>query len=159
MAEIAFYHLTTRSIEQTLPILLERSLARGWRVVVQAASPRRLTQLDQHLWSYRPESFLPHGGKADAQPQTQPIYLTCETDNPNDADVRFFIEAAQIAPVMAGAGAPRERAALLFSGADEAELADARAQWKELREAGYSLAYHQQDDAGKWVEKAREPKS
>ena len=63
------------------------------------------------------------------------------------------------APVMAGAGAPRERAALLFSGADEAELANARAQWKELREAGYSLAYHQQDDAGKWIEKAREPKS
>lgn len=158
MPEIAFYHLTRGSVEQTLPTLLERSLARGWRVVVQAASARRVKALDAHLWSYRPESFLPHGTKADGAPETQPVYLTCEEDNPNHADVRFFIERARMAPALIGDTAPAIRAALLFDGADDEELADARAQWKELRELGYSLVYHQQSERGGWEEKAREPK-
>ncbi|MGJ0396182.1 MAG: DNA polymerase III subunit chi [Methylocystis sp.] len=159
MPEIAFYQLTRATVAEKLPTLLERARARGWRAVVQATSEARLAKLDEDLWSYRPESFLPHGTKADGAPQTQPIYLTCENDNPNDADVRFFIEGAQMAPALAGAGAPRQRAALLFDGHDEAELADARAQWKELRDLGYSLVYHQQSEGGGWEEKAREPKS
>jgi DNA polymerase-3 subunit chi len=105
MPEIAFYHLTRATVEQTLPTLLERTLARGWRAVVQAASEARLRQLDADLWSYRPESFLPHGAKADGAPQAQLIYLTCEDDNPNGADVRFFVEGARIAPALAGSGA------------------------------------------------------
>ncbi|MBM3563795.1 MAG: DNA polymerase III subunit chi [Alphaproteobacteria bacterium] len=159
MSEIAFYHLTRTTVAQTLPALLERSRARGWRAIVQATSDALLAKLDAELWSYRPESFLPHGTKADGAPQTQPVYLTCGEDNPNDADVRFFVEGARLAPALAGAGAPRQRAALLFDGRDDAELADARAQWKELRDLGYSLVYHQQSEGGGWEEKAREPKS
>ena len=159
MAEVAFYHLTARAVDSALPPLLERSLARGWRSVVQAASAARLQQLDAWLWSWRDESFLPHGAARDPDPATQPIYLTCEGDNPNDAEVRFFLECAPVAPVLGSAGAPRLRAALLFDGNDSAELADARAQWKDLRELGHSLVYYQQGEDGRWIEKAREPKS
>jgi len=159
MPEIAFYHHTNSTLEQTLPVLLEKSLARGWRVVVQAASEGRLRRIDKLLWSYRPDSFLPHGAKTDPDPQTQPIYLTCEAENPNAADVRFFIEGARIGPALASGAAPRERAVLLFSGEDEEELAGARAQWKELRAAGHTLVYQQQDESGRWSEKAREPKA
>lgn len=159
MPEIAFYHHTRRGVDDTLPTLLEKSLARGWRVVVQATNEQRLQRLDAHLWSYRPESFLPHGTKADAASEKQPIYLTCDNDNPNGADIRFFVDGARIAPALAGASAPPQRAALLFDGANDEELANARAQWKELRELGYSLVYHQQRESGGWDEKAREPKS
>jgi DNA polymerase III subunit chi len=158
MVEIAFYHHQTLSIEETLPKLLERSLARGWRVAVQATSERRLDALDQHLWAYRDDSFLPHGRKRDPSPETQPIYLTCADDNPNGADVRFFVEGAHIAPILASA-APKERAVLLFDGENPDELANARAQWKELRDAGQTLIYQQQDESGRWIEKAREPKA
>jgi DNA polymerase III subunit chi len=159
MVEISFYHHQTRRIEETLPILLERSLTRGWRAVVQATSETRLAALDQYLWSYRPESFLPHGTKRDASPETQSIYLTCAEENPNNADVRFFIEGAHIAPLLAGDAAPRQRAVLLFDGENPEELANARAQWKELRDAGRTLVYQQQDESGRWIEKAREPKA
>lgn len=158
MVDISFYHHQIRKIEETLPKLLEMSLARGWRVVVQGASHARLAALDQILWSYKPESFLPHGGENDPSPETQPIYLTCSDENPNDADVRFFIEGARIAPILASAAPPRARAVLLFNGEDPEELANARAQWKELRDAGQTLVYQQQDESGRWVEKAREPK-
>jgi DNA polymerase III subunit chi len=158
MVEISFFHLKTRSVEDALPTLLERSLSRGWRVVVQATSESRLRALDGHLWSYRPESFLPHGGANDPTPEAQPIYLTTGADNPNRADVRIFLEGAAMAPLLAGEAAPTARAVLLFDGDNEDELANARAQWKELRDAGKALVYQQQDENGRWVEKAREPK-
>lgn len=159
MIEVSFYHLTERSVESALLALLELSRGRGWRAVVQAASLGRLKKIDEYLWSYRPESFFAHGGTFDPDPASQPVYLTSEDgDNPNDAEIRFFVEGVALAPVLDSVAAPTIRAAILFDGADAAELEDARAQWRELREAGYKLVYYQQNDDGKWIEKAREPK-
>lgn len=158
MVEIQFFHLRTRSVEDALPQLLEKSLSRGWRVAVQAASDARLRALDDHLWRYRAEAFLPHGTGKDPAPETQPVYLTASDENPNHADVRIFLEGVRMAPRLEGAAAPRLRAVLLFNGEDNEELENARAQWRELRDAGQSLVYQQQDDSGRWVEKAREPK-
>jgi DNA polymerase-3 subunit chi len=154
MTEVWFYHLQRQPLERALPILLERSLARGWSVVVQATTERRISMLDEHLWSYSPHSFLPHGTAKDGEPETQPIYLTIGDDNPNAADVRFFIEGAVAAPVLANAAcAPRERAIVPFDGDDKAAVLAAREQWKELLQAGHSLSYFQQDDSGKWEKK------
>jgi DNA polymerase-3 subunit chi len=159
MIEVSFYHLTSRTVDSALQALLERVQGRGWRAVVQASSSARLKQIDEHLWSYRRESFLPHGGAADPDPVSQPIYLTCKNDdNPNAAEIRFFVEGVALAPVLESDAAPTTRAALIFDGEDSTELQDARAQWRELRDAGYMLVYYQQNDDGKWVEKAREPK-
>jgi DNA polymerase III subunit chi len=41
MTEVLFYHLQGMSLESVLPPLLEKSLERGWRVVVHG----RLRQL------------------------------------------------------------------------------------------------------------------
>jgi DNA polymerase-3 subunit chi len=158
MVEISFFHLKTRSVEDALPTLLERSLSRGWRVVVQTATAARLRALDDHLWRYRPESFLPHGTRTDANPETQPVYLTVSDENPNAADVRILVEGVEMAPLLAGEAAPKLRAALLFNGENDDEVQNARAQWKTLRDAGHTLIYQQQDESGRWVEKAREPK-
>lgn len=149
MPEIAFYHLTRRPLDRVLPSLIETSLARGWRVAVQAATDRRLAELDAHLWSYKPEAFLPHGTKKDGAPQEQPVYLTIDDDNPNSADVRFFLEGARAAPVLADPlSAPKERAVILF---EEADREPAREQWKELLSSGQKLAYWQENEDGKFV--------
>ena len=105
MPEVLFYQLTRRSLEEALPRLLEISLARNWRVAVQTGDASRLKPLDDHLWSYDPEKFLPHGTKAEGEPETQPIYLTAEGDNPNEADARFFLHEAAVGPVLADPGA------------------------------------------------------
>ena len=61
MTEVLFYHLQQQPIERVLSQLLQRSYERGWRVVVQAASEERIDALDAHLWTYRDDTFLPHG--------------------------------------------------------------------------------------------------
>src|SRR5262249_56145221 len=76
MTEVLFYHLQHQPLERVLPQLLERSVERGWRVIIQVASDERVDALDAHLWTYRDDSFLPHGTTREAHPSAHPILLT-----------------------------------------------------------------------------------
>ena len=84
------------SIENVLPPLLEKSLERGWRVVVQSTSQERTEALDAHLWTYSDDSFLPHATSRASDAEDQPIILSAEETNPNRANVRFLIDNAEI---------------------------------------------------------------
>jgi len=150
MAEVWFYHLQGHSLESVLPTLLERSLDRGWRVVVQGASEERIDALDAHLWTYRDDAFLPHGTWREAEAGLQPVLLTVHEHNPNAANVRFLIEGVEI-PADA---ASYQRLVLLFDGDDEDALAAARLRWTAAREAGHDVTYWQRDEQGRWVRKA-----
>jgi DNA polymerase-3 subunit chi len=146
--EIWFYHLQRQSLEQALPGLIEKSLERGWRVAVQAASEERLEALDQWLWTYSDASFLAHGRAADGDAELQPVYLSTGAENPNGAKARFFVEGAKAADSL-GDGS-YARVIVAFNGANEDELAEARAQWKALKELGHDLTYWRQSEAGRW---------
>ena len=98
MAEALFYHLTESTLEEALPALLEKSLERGWRAVVQVGGEERRDALDQHLWTYRDDSFLAHGTEHDPHPQRQPVLLTCGDGNANGAQVRFLVDGAMPPP-------------------------------------------------------------
>ncbi len=150
MTEVLFYHLQRQPLERVLPMLLERSLERGWRVVVQAASDERIEALDAHLWTYRDDTFLPHGTAREAEAAEQPILLTTGEHNPNGAKVRFLIDGA---PVPADAAA-YDRIVLLFDGEDEDAVVAARACWGEVKAQGFDATYWQPDEQGRWVKKA-----
>lgn len=150
MAEVLFYHLDDRPLEAVLPVLLEKSLERGWRVVVQAGSPERLEAIDSHLWTYADESFLPHGTAADGHPEAQPVFLTLDDANPNGATVRFLVDRAAPPSDLAGYA----RLVLIFDGRDEGALAEARSHWKTLKAAGHEVTYWQQTARGGWERKA-----
>ncbi|MGZ5804731.1 MAG: DNA polymerase III subunit chi, partial [Xanthobacteraceae bacterium] len=114
MTEVLFYHLKGQTPEQVLPTLLQKSLDRGWRVVVQASSEERVEALDAHLWTWRDDSFLPHGTWRDAEASQQPIVLTVSDHNPNGATVRFLVDGA----LMPQDVSVYERVVLLFNGED-----------------------------------------
>ena len=96
MTEAVFYHLQGQPIDKVLPALLEKSLERGWRVIVQASSEERIEALDAHLWTFRDDSFLPHGTYKDSSAKEQPVLLTVNGDNPNGAAVRFLLDGAPL---------------------------------------------------------------
>jgi DNA polymerase-3 subunit chi len=146
MAEILFYHLKGQTPEQVLPALLQKSLERGWRVVVQASSDERIEALDSHLWTWRDDAFLPHGTWRDAEAAEQPIVLTVNDENPNGAAVRFLVEGAN----MPADTAAYERVVLLFDGEDPVAVEAARARWKEAKAAGIDATYWQADEQGRW---------
>ena len=150
MAEIRFYHLTARTFEQTLPVLLDRTLQRGWRAVVRVGSEERAESLAGHLWTYSKEGFLPHGTKRDGFAEEQPVWITDQMENPNQAQVLFLGDGAE----SDGDGA-FATVCDLFDGNDAEAVQAARGRWKRFRDAGHTLVYYQQDEAGAWSEKQR----
>jgi len=149
MTEILFYHLTESTLEDALPGLLERSLQRGWRVVVQTGSEDRRDALDQHLWTFRDDSFLAHGTDREAFPGEQPVLLTTGTDNANGAQIRFLVDGAEPPDLAA-----YERAVFLFDGHDAVHLEAARNHWKAMKAAGHEVTYWQQTPDRRWERKA-----
>jgi DNA polymerase III subunit chi len=146
MTEVLFYHLQNMSLENVLPPLLEKSLERGWRVVVQSTSEERTEALDAHLWTYRDDSFLPHATWRAGDVQDQPIVLAVADDNPNKANVRFLIDNAVLPADSEG----YDRLVLVFNGDDGDALSAARVAWKDCKTRGFEATYWQADERGRW---------
>ncbi|GJE28802.1 DNA polymerase III subunit chi [Methylobacterium organophilum] len=150
MTEILFYHLQRQPLEKVLPSLIEKSLERGWQAAIQAVSEERLQALDDGLWTYSDDSFLPHGTDREPDSGSQPVVLTLRDVNPNGASIRFLVEGADL-PADAESYA---RICILFDGNDQDALLRAREQWRAAKEQGHAVAYWQQDEDGRWNKKA-----
>lgn len=148
MTEIGFYQLLATPLETALPKLLEKALARGLRASVAAGSAERAQALDAALWTYAPESFLPHG-RAPALAAEQPIWLSPDIENPNNA-VLLVTLGGQIPARLED----WERVCDMFDGTDETALEAARGRWKTLKAAGHALSYWRQTTAGGWEKAA-----
>lgn len=147
--EALFYHLERQPLDRVLPGLVERTLERGWRAVIQAGRAERVQALDGLLWTYREDSFLPHGTAADGASDRQPVFLTTGDENPNNAVVRFLVDGAVAADFKG-----YQRLVFLFDGRDAEALAGARLQWKVAKAAGCTATYWQQSAEGRWEKKA-----
>lgn len=148
MTEVRFYHLTTTGLEQALPQLLEKTLERGKRAVVMARSEERVESLCALLWTYDDRGFLPHGSARDGFPEVQPVWLTQADENPNNAHYLFLTDGASSQRIP-----DFELCALLFDGSDQDRVQAARRHWTDLKEAGHTLSYWQQDERGRWAKK------
>ena len=51
MTDILFYHLERQPLERVLPMLLEKTLERGWRALVRTFSAERVQVIDEFLWN------------------------------------------------------------------------------------------------------------
>jgi DNA polymerase-3 subunit chi len=146
--EVWFYHLERTGLDQALPELLEKTLARGWKAVVRTPTPERIEHFDGWLWTYRDESFLPHAPADEPGAARQPVLLTTGLENPNDADALFLIDGAQ-----EGDLAGYARCVVLFDGGDAGQLAAARAQWSRIKALGSPVSYWKQQERG-WEKQA-----
>jgi len=149
MGAAYFYHLTRRPLEATLPLLLDKARAAGWRIAVRGTDAGRLEWLDEKLWLGGEESFLPHGLAGGPHDADQPVLLTTG-DAANGAACLMAVDGAGVtAQEVQGL----ERVCILFDGHDAEALARARGQWKALTEAGCSAQYWS-EEAGRWEKKA-----
>jgi DNA polymerase-3 subunit chi len=148
-ADVMFYHLERQPLEKVLPLLVSKTLDRGWRAVIQAGSQERLEALDQALWTFNDDSFLPHGTAKTGFAADQPVYLTTGDDTPNGAGVRFLVDGARTAQFTG-----LERIVYMFAGNEAEAVETARAEWKAAKAAGCAVTYWQQTEAGTWQKKA-----
>ncbi len=145
MTDISFYHLQKWPLEAALPKLLVKVSETGRRAVVIAGSAERVEFISAQLWTFRPDSWLPHGTPVDGRPADQPIWVTAEDENPNGADVLVLTDGAASSKVGAF-----DRVLEMFDGNDPEAVGKARSRWKDYKAAGHSVTYWRQTDRGGW---------
>lgn len=150
MGAAYFYHLTRRPLEQTLPMLLGKARAAGWRVVVRGTDAERMKWLDDRLWVVPEDGFEPHGLAGSEFDADQPVLLTTAPDIPNKAACLMAVDGAEVDP---GECAGMQRVCILFDGNDEAAVIRARGQWKALTGAGVPAQYWS-EASGQWQKQA-----
>lgn len=151
MGEVLFYHLTTRPLEQAAPAILEKCVERSWKVTIRCGSPERVAALDRHFWTYREDSFLPHGVAGADHADLQPIYITAGEEKPNVPEILFLVDGAS---TTVDEMSTHMRTLLMFDGHDDAAVADARKIWKSVADSSLKAIYWAQNEEGGWAKKA-----
>jgi DNA polymerase-3 subunit chi len=149
LPELWFYHLERARVEDALPELLTKLLARDGRALVISPEEGRLAALDQHLWAFRDDSFLPHAMADGPHAADQPVLLAGAPDNLNQASMLFCLDGADPGDVSAF-----ERVVVMFEASDETALAKARALWSVHKKTDTLISYWKQDEAGRWKKQA-----
>jgi DNA polymerase III subunit chi len=139
MTEIRFYHMERQDLEQVLPSILLKALENGHRVLVKTRDEKEAERLNEHLWVFQPDIFLPHGTRKDGRPEQQPVWLTPEDENPGNADVLILTQGTESASVES-----YKLCCELLDGRDENEIARGRERWKKYKDSGHALTYWQQ---------------
>lgn len=149
MTEIRFYHLQNQSLEQALPALLSKAFQNGHRIIVKAPSDM-VERLNEHLWTYHADSFLPHGTEKDGNAENQPIWITDKDENPNNADLLILTHNLESENV-----ADFKMTCEIFDGRNDNDVSAARARWKAyMANEALELTYWQQTAQGGWEKKS-----
>ncbi len=145
--QVDFYHLTATPLDRALPKIAEKVVATGGRLLIVSASDDQRAALDRLLWTYTPESFLPHaraGGEGDAD---QPILIAPDVTPANGARHVAIVDGQWRDEALGF-----DRAFHFF---DDEAIREARLAWKALAERdGVERRYWKQDDAGRWEKAA-----
>ena len=146
---VDFYHLEKTSLDDALPLILEKAYETSQNVLIKVEMAERADYLNSLLWTYKPDSFLPHGVEKDGFPEKQPIFITHKDNfNPNNASLCVLIDSLSI---------PLDerftRILYFFDGKNPVSLQKAREEWKKVSSVGVDKFYWQQDETGKWQNK------
>jgi DNA polymerase III subunit chi len=153
LTEILFYHLERRDIDDALPPLIEKTLERGWRAVIRVDSADRADALDTRLWTFN-DGFLPHAQAGDGEAVRQPVLITTEEGNPNQANALFLVGGTSAPDWNAAELKALTRIVLMFDGRDPGAVDGARAAWKAAKSAGHEVTYWKESPSGKWEKQA-----
>ncbi|MGK6319792.1 DNA polymerase III subunit chi [Sphingomonas sp. DT-204] len=145
--QVDFYHLTIAPLERVLPRIAERVVEGGGRLLIVAEGEAQRAGLDRLLWTYSPESFLPHAQAGNGDESAQPVLIAAAAEAGNGAR-----------NVALADGIWREEALgfdRTFHFFDADSVAAARLAWKELAgREGVERRYWKQDENGRWQQAA-----
>lgn len=142
--QVQFYHLTASDYDRALAPLAQKALQANYRLHIKLDSKEAVKKLDDWLWNYHQDSFLPHGTEGDGNEKEHPILLSTQMDRKNDANIMVITDGSYVEENTDKV----ERILDLFDGNDETTVQAARDRWRRYKESGYELTYWQQQNGG-----------
>ncbi|MFZ8923722.1 MAG: DNA polymerase III subunit chi [Candidatus Puniceispirillaceae bacterium] len=150
MRQIDFYQIGQAGLETVLLMLLKKTLAAKKKALILCPMPAA-NALDAALWSHEAESWLAHG--LDDADGTDHCNIWISSDmaaNQINAEFLFMLHGSVPATLQMF-----ERGFYLFDGRSDAQLAQARTQWKAWQDlSDGQLGYFYQNAQGGWDKKA-----
>lgn len=146
---IRFYHLQKQTVEQALPQIAAKAYKAGRQCVVKLRSKQDVQRINEALWTFQTDSFIPHGSEKDGNAQHQPIWITEKDENPNQANTLIINGTPNYDP------AEYTLCCDVFDGRQDEDVQAARKRWAEYQKLEYELTYWYQDAKGQWIEKQK----
>jgi DNA polymerase-3 subunit chi len=140
MTQVDFYILKEQSTGDRFMMacrLAGKALQKGHRVYLHTNSDAESKHLDRLLWTFRQDSFLPHGIFVDADPELNPILIGHTGDIGDEHDV--LINLAQDVPQFFS----RFNRVAEFIDHDTEVKKTGRSRYSFYRDRGYQLTTHE----------------
>lgn len=148
-AQYRFYHLSSTPLVKALGELAGKAVAQGRKILV-AVPEGKAQALDDGLWTYKQDNFLPHGLTGDPHPEKTPVWISASAGEwaspPNEADTLIITDGVN-------ASGHYSLICDIFDGSDQTQLEQARARWQQVKEKGLAPSYFQQTATGGWEQK------
>ena len=140
MTQVDFYSLEPDSPGDRFLLacrLVERILASGQRALIHCPDPQEARHLDRLLWTYREDSFLPHGLVGQVDQTLTPVLIS--QDGSPESECQVLLNLALVIPPFT------DRFARVCELVDQdPRLRQAgRERFRGYREQGYTLNHHQ----------------
>ncbi len=143
MTRIDFYILdnnTHQAREHFACRLIEKVQLQGHAIFVQSSNAQHAKLLDDLLWSFKPESFVPHARSDSAIAKSCSVVIASEqienqeNDN-NDVLINFN-------PTVPNSFSHYNRVVEIVNKQDDSSTDDGRARYKYYQDRGYKIESH-----------------
>lgn len=143
---VDFYQLSRDPVEHVLPVIAQKLLEDGARLMVVDGREGALARFSTSLWSWKPDSFLAHGIAGEGDEALQPILLTAEAaTTPANAARNIALTDG----VWREEALSFERAFYFF---DDGTIAAARECWRALKGREDVTPRFWRQEGRKWIE-------
>ncbi len=150
MTQIIFYSTAPFQVEKTLFTLLEKSLEKGNKSLLLFKDKEKCLSINEQLWTYKQNSFLPHISEDDQIYDNIdiPVYLSTKNENPFKAELLFSIDGFLPDNID-----HFERVIIIIDVNDELLNEKYKNYYLDINKNFEDIVFYKSDDNGKWIEK------
>jgi DNA polymerase III subunit chi len=142
---IRLYAFHDTILSKPFVALLQRLCSQKQKIMILGETQEYMSELDHYLWSYSDISFLPHSMEKNEHAPDQPIWLSCDSYNMNNAENIVLVEGAGVKNIDAF-----DSVFEVFSTKEKSHMEKAQERYKKYLNLSYKTQYYSQSETGEW---------
>jgi DNA polymerase IIIc chi subunit len=138
MENTTFYHIQNEEYVKNTCKLIEAEYLKGDKILVRTKDDASQEELNEALWLFSKKAFIPHGSKFDDKATMQDVYITTDTEIPNNAKTLILYNIFDLTEYDKKYFT---NLVVIFYGNNDIHLNGARTLYKNLKLEGYNISY------------------